>query len=518
MTLKARISRRTTLIMLALVGVTLLIYAQSLYNSFVGYDDPEYVTRNERVQAGLSAENVTWAFRTLYFSNWHPLTWLAHMGACEAFDLNAGGHHAIDLTLHIANALLLFLALRYMTNAPWPSALVAALFAWHPLHVESVAWVSARKDTLSTFFMMLTILAYARYARGGSGGRIGWYAGMLACYALALMAKSMVVTLPAVLLLFDYWPVARWRGAVGERRRLIRLVAEKLPLVAMAVATIAVNFVAQKGASALTEHTTLAQRLANATWAYGAYLGKVVWPVKLAPFYPHPIVVGQGVWGARFIVTAVVLLVITVFVVRSARSRPYLIVGWLIYLGTLIPVIGIVQLGAQSMADRYTYVPLIGIFIAIAWLANDAVARHPRWRRPIAVTAGGGLLTLAAVTTIQVSYWRDTLTLFTHATEVTQRNFIAEFYIGNELFKMGDMRGATSHFAKAVTANPNYLEAHLNLGAALEVLGDRTGAERHYRIALDLKPDDPDAKSNLDALLAAPPSPRVAPSSGPSEP
>jgi hypothetical protein len=510
-----RPGRRTTLIMLALVGVTVLIYAQSLYNGFVGYDDPEYVTRNERVRAGLNGDNVTWAFRTLYFSNWHPLTWLAHMGACEAFDLNAGGHHAIDLTLHIANALLLFSALRYMTNAPWPSALVAALFAWHPLHVESVAWVSARKDTLSTFFMMLTILAYARYARGASGGRVGWYAATLASYALALMAKSMVVTLPAVLLLFDYWPLGRWRG---QRRRLIRLVAEKLPLVAMAVGTIAVNFVAQKGASALTEHTTLTERIANATWAYGAYLGKMVWPVRLAPFYPHPIVVGQSVWGTRFIVPAVVLVLLTGCALRYARARPYLIVGWLIYLGTLIPVIGIVQLGAQSMADRYTYVPLIGIFIAIAWLANDAVAQHPHWRRSIAVTAGGGLLALAAVTTIQVSYWRDTLTLFTHATEVTQRNFIAEFYIGNELFKMGDMRGATSHFAKAVTANPNYLEAHLNLGAALEVLGDRTGAERHYRIALDLKPDDPDAKANLDALLAAPPSPRVAPSSGPSEP
>jgi tetratricopeptide (TPR) repeat protein len=510
-------SRRTTLIILLLLaGVTALIYGQSLDNGFVGYDDPEYVTRNDRVRAGLSADNVAWAFGTLYFSNWHPLTWLAHMAACEAFDLDAGGHHAIDLALHVANALLLFAALRYMTGAVWPSALVAALFAWHPLHVESVAWVSERKDTLSTFFMMLTILAYARYARGGE--RIRWYAAMLVCFALALMAKSMVVTLPAVLLLLDYWPLRRWRGTAGDCRVLVRLVAEKLPLVAMGLATIAVNFVAQRGASALTEQTSLAQRLANAVWAYGAYLGKMVWPSGLAPFYPHPVIVGQSVWGARFIVPAMVLIVISALVLRCARARPYLIVGWLWYLGTLIPVIGVVQLGTQSMADRYTYVPLIGIFIAIAWLAADAVARHPAWRRPIVITAGGALMALAATTAVQVSYWRDTLTLFAHATEVTRRNFIAEFYIGNELFKRADFHGAADHFGQAVAANPNYLEAHVNLGAALEMLGDRAGAERHYRQALALKPDDADARANLDALLAAPAAPRVAPASGPSAP
>jgi len=514
MTPKARISRRTTVIMLTLVGVTVLIYSQSLYNGFVGYDDPEYVTRNERVRAGLSAENVAWAFRTLYFSNWHPLTWLAHMGACEAFDLNAGAHHAIDLALHTANALLLFAALRYMAGATWPSAFVAALFAWHPLHVEAVAWVSARKDTLSTFFMMLTILAYARYTRDTRGGHFRWYTAMLVCYALALMAKSMVVTLPAVLLLFDYWPLRRWRGVAGEWRVFLRLVLEKLPLAAMGIATMAVNFVAQKGASVLTGQTSLADRIANATWAYGMYLGKMVWPTSLAPFYPHPIIVGQGVWGARFVVPAAVLVVITLFVLRYVRSRPYLIVGWLIYVGTLVPVIGIVQLGAQSMADRYTYVPLIGIFIASAWLAADAVAQHPSWRRPVAITAGGALLALAATTTVQVSYWRDTLTLFGHATEVTQRNFVAEYYVGYELFKMNDIQGAADHYAKAVAVAPTYLEAQVNLGAALDILGDRAGAERHYRSALAIKPDDPDAKANLEALLQRPvPEPVTRPTS-----
>ncbi|MBA3405908.1 MAG: hypothetical protein H0U13_14715, partial [Gemmatimonadaceae bacterium] len=333
---------RRWVIMVVLAGVTILVYARVFFNEFVSYDDPEYVTRNARVQDGLTLANVAWAGQTTYFSNWHPLTWLTHMAACDAFGLNPAGHHAIDLVLHTGNALLLFLLLQGMTGAVWRSALVAALFAWHPLHVESVAWVSARKDTLSTFFLLLTIISYVRYTRSARGGpRVAWYAITLAVFALGLMSKSMLVTLPFALLLLDYWPLCRWDGALGAWRRR-QFIVEKLPLFAMSLGTLTVTFVAQRAGPAMSfnEQLSFAARLANASNTLVAYLGKAVLPTHLAVFYPHPSLTGAGIPAWKVLLATTILIAISAAVIRLAPAKPYLVVGWFWYLGTLVPVIG----------------------------------------------------------------------------------------------------------------------------------------------------------------------------------
>jgi len=521
--------RRDVIVCLVLVAATVAVYLPVLRNDFVYYDDDGYVFENPPVQGGLSWEGVRWAFTTMAEANWHPLTWLSHMTDCQLFGLKAGYHHATSLLWHAANAVLLYVALRRMTGAVWRSAAVAALFALHPLHVESVAWVAERKDVLSTFFWMLTLLAYGWYVRRPSWQRYGAVGGLL---ALGLMAKPMLVTLPFVLLVLDWWPLGRYAGASGLRppkrasaaqaggrvpsgqappgqawwRRLGMLTAEKVPLLALAAASSVVTVIAQSrgGAVAPQEALPIGFRVANALVAYVAYLGKTFWPTGLAVFYPHP--VRMPVW--EIIGAAVVLAAITLGVVRFRRRR-YGLAGWMWYVGTLVPVIGLVQVGSQAMADRYTYVPLVGVFVALVWGVADgaewALARlgRPAWKRGVlTATAGAALAVCGATTVLQVLHWRDTETLFRHTLQVTRDTDLAHNNIGVALAGLGRWDEAVAEYREALRLNPQYAEAHNNLGAALAGLGRWDEAVAECREALRIKPQYAEARSNLGNALA----------------
>ena len=400
----------------ALVVLAVLPYLQTLGHEFVNFDDGAYVAENPLVQQGLTWSNVAWALTTMSAGNWHPLTWLSHMLDCQIFGLRPGWHHLVNALLHGANTALLFVVLRTMTGMAWRSALVAALFAVHPLHVESVAWIAERKDVLSTFFGLLAIWAYARYAGAPSLMRYG----LVACFfALSLLSKPMLVTLPFVLLLLDVWPLKRFwieGGAPIQKPKLGSLFLEKLPLLAMSAASSVVTFKAQHAAGAVApiDVLPLSQRLANAIVAYVGYLYKAFWPVDLAVIYPLP----DQTSVAKTVLAILVIVGITIGVGVLIRKRPWLAVGWLWFLGTLVPVIGLVQVGDQSMADRYTYVPLIGVFIMIAWsLPSAAFAAINRGRVAAAAVVALILTALAAVTFMQIQVWKNTMTLFDHAIE-----------------------------------------------------------------------------------------------------
>jgi protein O-mannosyl-transferase len=503
---------------------------------FLNFDDPDYVTRNSMVQAGITAKGTLWALLTGHASNWHPLTWLSHMLDCRLYGLNPGGHHLTSLMFHLANTLPLFGLLRQMTGALWRSALVAALFAWHPLHIESVAWVAERKDVLSTFFGLLALMSYARYA---AQPRVCWYAVTLTAFALGLLAKPMLVTLPFLLLLLDYWPLRRGPFA-GEqlnwndpatRRGLMRLLGEKVPFFILALASSAITFYAQQsgGAVASMTHIPFGLRVANAVVAYAAYLWKTVWPVELAVFYPHPLA-----WPAWQVALAVLVLAALSAGVWLARRR-YLTIGWLWYLGTLVPVIGLVQVGDQALADRYTYVPLIGLFIAASWGLHELIQRRPRWRAAGIVAAAGVLLLLAWGTRWQLSHWRNSETLFTRALAITKNNYVAHNNLGNVLdfsgrhelarmhyletlrirpdfagthynlanvlFREGKLDAALTHYSAAVKQRPNYADAHFNLGVVLTTLGRLGEAIAHEREAIRHRPDFAEAHHQLGLLL-----------------
>ena len=401
---------------LALVLTTLGVFYQVRSFRFVTYDDPDYVYRNANVQAGITAQSIKWAFTTSYAANWHPLTWLSHMLDWRVFGSNPAGHHVINLILHIANTLLLFIVLQQMTNALWQSAFVAALFALHPLHVESVAWVAERKDVLSTLFWMLTMWAYLGYVKHPNVRR---YLLVLVSFALGLMAKPMLVTLPFVLLLLDYWPLERFR-----QRTVFHLIGEKVPFFILSAASSAVTFIVQRSASVVIPFGTfpLKYRVFNAVISYVEYACKMFCPSRLAVFYPHP---AQNVSIPYFIMSAVLLLAVTILVIRFAANRRYLVTGWFWYLGTLVPAAGFVQVGLQAMADRYTYVPLTGLFIMVAWGVPDLLAKL-QYRKIILVSVA--TLTVPAMsmcTFFQLRHWKDTSTLLQHAIDVTTNNVVA---------------------------------------------------------------------------------------------
>ena len=477
--------RAERLLPLLLAATTFLVYSQLGEHDFINLDDPQYVLENPPVQAGLSAEGVLWALTSTTAHNWHPLTWLSHMLDCELHGLNPTGHHLTSLLFHIANTLLLFAALRRMTGALWRSALVAALFALHPLHVESVAWVAERKDVLSGFFWMLTLWAYARYAeRPGSKRR---YLVVALCLSLGLMAKATLVTLPFVLLLLDFWPLGRFRSDGSEeqldRSRCWPLLREKLPLLVLALAASVVTLVvqAQSGAVRDLEALPLDVRIGNAFVAYVAYLVKTVWPVGLSIFYPHP---GTEISLTRAFSAAVFLSGISVLVLRAARSRPYLPVGWFWYLGTLVPVIGLVQVGQQAMADRYTYLPLIGIFLMLAWGAPELWQRY-RLRSAWLATASTLLLgALAVCSWVQVGHWRNSVTLFEHATRVTSDNALAHLNLAKLLVWEGRDESALRNFNEAIRIDPAGVTAHYHLASLLARQGRAEEARRHYAMAL----------------------------------
>jgi protein O-mannosyl-transferase len=492
---------------LFLVVATLAVYAEVKNHQFV-YDDYLYITGNPQVQDGLTLKGLSWAFTSLQGGNWHPLTWLSFMVDSQLFGLHSGGFLLTNLLFHIANALLLFLWLLRTTRAPGPSFLVAALFALHPLHVESVAWATERKDVLSTFFWLLTMWAYLWYAERP---RLGRYLLILVCFSLGLMAKPMLVTLPFVLLLLDYWPLGRLslRGPAaaaaspkpGPGVTIKRLVWEKSPLLVISALFSVVAFYAQKVVGAvMTLHALpIPNRLANAMVAYVRYLGKMFWPAHLAVLYPHP---GYTlpIWQA--LLAGLALAVLTLWALRQARRHPYLPVGWLWYLGTLLPVIGIVQVGEQAMADRFTYVPSIGLFIMVAYGMAELTAR---WRVPrflLPLGAGVVLSALIICTWVQVSYWRDDISLYEHTLKVTRRNPIIQNNLGLGLALQGNLDQAMGHYAEALRLKPDYALAHNNLGMALAAQDKWDQAIAQYTEALRLKPDNPEAHNNLGVALA----------------
>lgn len=464
-------------------------------HGFISFDDDDYLTANPVVRQGLTWDGLVWAFSAPRVYNWHPLAWLSHMLDVQLFGLNAGAHHLMGLFLHIANSLLLFGVLRAMTGAPWRSGIVAALFALHPLHVESVAWAAERKDLLSTLFWLLTLGLYHRYTQA-PGIRRSW--PVLLCYAVGLTAKQMAVTLPFLLLLLDYWPLRRTAPQPLRRSLLGPLVREKLPLLVLAAgASLLIYLIqAQTGIVKSSAVFPVADRVANALVAYVAYLFKTLWPLHLAVFYPHP-GAALSLWTAA--AAAALLAAVTVAVLRS--GKPYLSVGWFWYLGTLVPVIGLVQVGVQGMADRYTYVPLIGIFIMAVWGGADLAAR---WRVPAAVRAGAVAAVLAALTVLtwfQVGTWRDDLTLYRHAVKVTAGNDWAEYNLGLALMARDRDDEALAHFQEAVRLQPRYADAFLNIGV-IRARQDRLDeAAASFGRALALEPANREALLNLSLAL-----------------
>ena len=479
-----------------LLLIILVVYGQALAFEFVRFDDPGYVTDNAHVKAGLSAQSIKWAFTTSAMGNWHPLTWLSLM-----FDSEVGGgsstFHLTSLVLHTVNALLLFYLLLRMTRHRWSAAFVAAMFAVHPLHVESVAWVSERKDVLSALFCFLTVLAYVRYVERPLLRR---YLPVLLAFALGLMSKPMLVTLPVLLLLLDYWPLQRYGRGSGLRK----LLWEKTPLFLLAAASSVVTLYAQSAAGALAavESFPLGLRGSNALVSYTRYLFKTCWPSGLALPYPYDL---EILTPLRVVASALLLGGVSLLVLRRARRRPYLIVGWSWYLITLVPVSGLVQVGSQAMADRYTYLPIIGLFIMVAWGATDLVTvdgRPGRGRKALLATAAGAA-TLAVMTTahVQAGHWRNTTALFTHVLEVTERNAVAHDLLGLEWLEAGGLDQALAHLDEAVRIAPDYLDARANLAAALSRAGRHEEAVDQRREVLRRRPRDPDAHAHLGLAL-----------------
>jgi len=476
---------RVRIACLVLAVVTLVLYIPITHHPFVNYDDDRYVTDNPHVRQGLTAATVKWALTSTEQANWHPLTWMSHALDCSLYRLNAGGHHFNSLLWHVVNVLLLFLFLVRFTERFGPSFFVAALFALHPIEVESVAWVAERKNVLCTTFFLLALLAYGWYARKPDWKR---YLAMLLLFAMGLAAKPMVITLPFVLLLLDYWPLRR----VGDSDSGIhpaswpKLILEKVPLLVLSAGSALVTMGAQQSGGAVRSVTefSFVLRLENAICSYAMYLWKMVWPLRLAPLYPHP---GSSLAAWQVAMAVLVLITITAFVIRF-RSHRCLLVGWLWFLGTLVPVIGLVQVGEAAMADRYAYIPLIGIFIMIAFGVAESVEAS-KFRRQLAITGGMILLALAVLSWRQIGYWRNSVELWTHALAVTQNNFVAEDNLGGALILEDKEEEAHAHFEAAARINPHDPMSRSNLGAYFQTHNRLREAIAEYEGVVSLTSD-----------------------------
>ena len=528
--------RREIIICIFLIAATLAVYWKITNHEFINYDDGLYVTENSHVQAGLTFKNIKWAFTTGHAANWHPVTWLSHMLDYELYGLNPMGHHWMNLQIHIINSILLFIVLKMMTGAVWKSAFVAALFALHPLHVESVAWISERKDVLSTFFWILSMWAYVRYVKQSDKKR---YFLLILFFILGLMSKPMLVTLPFALLLLDFWPLSRFQSSTKgyydfNHKTIAGLIWEKLPLFLLTTVSILVTFFVQQegGAVKSLEAFPLTLRFANALFAYLSYLGKTIWPQNLALIYPYPSI--SIFWQIILLLPA--LICISVLVIKSARGFPYLATGWLWYLGTLVPVIGLIQIGYQSMADRYTYIPLIGIFIIFSWGMQDIFPRRQNKKILLALIASLTITSFMVCTWFQVCYWQNSTVLLKHTINVTHNNSMAHYVFGLALeqqgkldeavlqynealyikpefarahnvlgaafLRNGKLKKAIYHFNEAVNINPNYAKAHNNLAIALLTKGKFEEAVFHYKKALKINPKDEYTRKNLANFLS----------------
>lgn len=517
---------RPRIICLLLALITLAVYWPVGHAGPVVFDDADYITENQHVQAGLTWEGVKWAFTTWHASNWHPLTWLSHMLDSTLFGPNFGAQHFVNALLHTANVILLFLLFFRATNRLWPAAFVAALFAWHPLHVESVAWLSERKDVLSTFFSLLTLLAYVRYVEeskgqlatpkpdeGGNPKSKIWFVWTIILFALGLMSKPMLVTLPFVMLLMDIWPLGRIdpfarRASSADVRvtehgaqstKFAFLVIEKLPLFLLSLASSIMTYLAQRGEAVMSfEQRPLSLRVANAAVAYVEYLAKTIWPLHLAVIYPLPNQV--PLWQVA--ASIVTLLAVTLLAWIARRNAPYLLFGWLWFLGTLVPVIGLVQVGGQALADRYAYIPLIGVFAAIAYGASDL---KDRFRiKPAAISAIATLILVAciAATQHQLTFWQNSEALFRHAIDVTKNNAIAHINLGVALQQQDRNVDALAEYRRALEIDPGRFQAHNNLALLLSDMGDRNNAAREFEEALRLYPNAEPAHLNFGKLLS----------------
>jgi hypothetical protein len=482
-------------ICLLLAALTLTAYWQVRDHRFTTWDDDQYVTDNPMVRAGLTPAGVRWACTAVHAYNWHPLTWLSHMLDCQLFGLQPRGPHLTNLAFHLANTLLWFLLFARLTGALWPSAMVAALFALHPLHVESVAWVAERKDVLSTFFWLAGLWAYVWYVAAPGRAR---YSLIVLSFCLGLLAKPMPVTLPFTLLLLDYWPLGRLQFGPGPWRRIFwSLIREKIPLFIIAALGSGFTLLVQQRSGAIQPLSLLPvwPRLANAAVAYVTYLVKLVWPYPMVFFYP---LVPVPLW--KVVGAALILLGLSAWLLSGARRHPYLATGWLWYLGTLVPVIGLVQVGGQALADRYTYVPFIGLFIIISWGAADFTAG---WRhRKILLSLGAGVVLSAclAATWFQVRHWRDSASLFTYAITINPQNYMAYNHLGLACLKEGHTARAIAMFRKTIEISPGYLQAYQNLGLAYAGQGRWNEAVQVFRQAIQVYPGYASAYHNLGVI------------------
>jgi len=507
---RSRDSQQTRIICVMLVVIVLASYWRAGSLNFTRFDDDIYITHNKWVRNGMTVRGVIWAFTTGHASNWHPLTWLSHQADWELFGENPRGHHLENVLLHAVNTLLLFLLLNRITGFVWRSAFAAALFAVHPLHVESVAWVVERKDVLSTLFWMLTTLAYVEYARKPSRWH---YFLVIMLYILGLMTKPMLVSLPLTLMMLDWWPLQRHRQSASNRSSIATFfrasIIEKLPLFILAAISCVITFIVQREGGAMKPLDVIpaGQRIANATTAYVGYIMKMILPNGLAAFYPHP---GNTLPVWKVVSSAIVIVLITISAVVGGRRRPYLAVGWLWYIVTLIPVIGIVQVGNQAMADRYTYIPLIGLFLIIAFgipdivssFGGESVYEAGKLRaRLLAGSAVAVIVVLMICTYIQVGYWRDTITLFSRALQVTSRNALAHNNLGRALYDEGKPREALKHYRAALRINPAYVDAHYNLGIYYAERREYDRAIAEYEKALKYNPRHALAHNNLGVVL-----------------
>jgi tetratricopeptide (TPR) repeat protein len=477
------------LVCLGLLVAVAIVFAQTLRFEFVNFDDKAYVYQNLQVRKGLTWQGFTWAFGQFHQYNWHPLTWLSHMADCQMYQLWPGGHHLTAVLLHAATVVVLFLVLLSMTGRRWPSAGVAALFAIHPLHVESVVWVAERKDVLSGLFFVLTLAAYVGYVRRPLS--VARYLLVVLCFALGVLAKPMLVTLPFVLLLLDYWPLRRWKSA-----SLVRILLEKVPLVLMAAASCVVTWLAQQGSIKPLDRFPLVDRIANALVSYAAYLIQFFWPSGLAAQYPY--VNSQPLWTVAASIG--LLVTISAVAVASRRRFPYVLVGWLWYLGMLVPVIGLVQVGDQARADRYTYLPLIGPAIALAWATAD-FARTAARRQLCGIASAAALAALTVAAWRQVDYWRDSEALWTRARSCTRDNWLALTNLGGLRAKTGRLKEAIADFEAALEIKPDLALTHNYLALALVERGEFEAAFTHYQKALDIDPDYAEAHNNFAFAL-----------------
>jgi protein O-mannosyl-transferase len=489
-------SRSLFWILPSLIAINLFIYMQVRRHEFTHWDDPYYVSQNFEVSHGLTWEGVRWAFTTGHNANWHPLTWLSYMLDVQLFGITSGAHHLINVLFHSANTLLLFWILFRMTAAIGQSSFVAGLFAAHPLHVESVAWISERKDVLCMFFLLLAIWAYIAYVRKATAYRYFWVAAL---FTLALMAKPMAITLPLILLLLDIWPFGRFHPGPGQWPACFRLIREKALFIMLAIASSIATILAQShgGSVVKMDVIPLSSRAANALASYVAYLGNMLWPAGLSAFYPYSSLPVLWIVGCFLALAGV-----SAMAVRLAGRHPFFLVGWMWYLATLVPVIGLIQVGSQAKADRYTYLPLIGIFIVIAWGVPEMLGRLPDFKIPLAIAGSVIICALAVAARSQAGYWVNGVALWDHAVKVYPGSYLAHLNLGNEFYNRGEDAKAMQHLSEALRLSPNSPEAHYSIGVELAKQGHAAEASEHFDLALRMKPNYADARRNLGARLA----------------